>query len=299
MAEALALTGSIIAVVQLADRIATVCKFFIETAQDYPGTYASSTFLDQDNPADWTALKALQGENGPLERCKNAVTELGKLFPHLPLPTASKYKKGKKETFQMVLDRLAWPFQVGKATRLLDEIMRHKSTISVALQGQLLTQDLRKVVDWFHGTMPQGTSSYALHSAVKGLYEEKTGDWVFETPEWNNWIDCRKRTLWIHGIPGAGKTVLASYVIERTRSICETKGKQTRCIYYYCYHGRHQDEATPFLRWLVSQLLQGLEEIPETAWDAYECYAELASTGFTSGSTLWTKANPGYISSRS
>ena len=118
--------------------------------------------------------------------------------------------------------------------------------------------------------MPQGTSSRALHNTATGLYEDKTGDWVFETPEWDNWIDCRERALWIHGIPGAGKTVLASHVIEKILSICETKGKQTRCIYYYCHHSHNQDETTPFLRWLISQLLQGLDKFPDVASEAYK-----------------------------
>ena len=116
--------------------------------------------------------------------------------------------------------------------------------------------------------MPQGTNPHALHDTAKGLYEDKTGDWVFETPEWDKWINCRERALWIHGIPGAGKTILASHVIEKTLSVCETKGKQARCIYYYCHHSHNQDETTPFLRWLISQLLQGLDKFPDVALQA-------------------------------
>ncbi len=152
MAEALGLAASIIAVVQLADRIAAVCKFFIETAQDYPRDlrliyvetgslkviFKGLRFLDHENPADWTALKALQGDNEVLERCKNAVTELDRLFPSLPMKTGSKRKRGKKETLQLVLGSLAWPLKADKAKRLLDEIMQYKSTIGMALQGQLL-----------------------------------------------------------------------------------------------------------------------------------------------------------------
>ncbi len=152
MAETLALAASIIAVVQLADRIAAVCKFFIESTQDYPRElrliyvetsslkviFEGLSFLDQRNPADWTTLKALQGDNGLLERCKDAVTELDKLFPPLPSSTGSKRKRGKKETLRAVLTSLAWPLKADKANRLMDEIMRYKSTIGVALQGQLL-----------------------------------------------------------------------------------------------------------------------------------------------------------------
>ncbi len=110
----------------------------------------------------------------------------------------------------------------------------------------------------------------ALHNAATNLYEDKTGDWVFETPEWHSWINCQERALWIHGIPGAGKTVLASHVIEKTISICETQGKQTRTVYYYCHHSHDQDEARPFLRWLVSELLRSLDVIPITLWGMYQ-----------------------------
>ena len=117
--------------------------------------------------------------------------------------------------------------------------------------------------------MPQGTNPHALHNSAKELYEDKTGDWIFETPEWDKWINCRERALWIHGIPGAGKTVLASHVIEKTLSICETRGKKTRCSYYYCHHSHNRDETPSFLGWLISQLLQGLDKFPDVALEVY------------------------------
>ncbi|MEJ0106519.1 MAG: NACHT domain-containing protein [Bacteroidota bacterium] len=75
--------------------------------------------------------------------------------------------------------------------------------------------------------------------------------------------------MWIHGIPGAGKTILAAHIIETTLRICERKDKRTTCIYYYCYHGHNQDESVPFLRWLVSQLLREADIVPTLAWKAY------------------------------
>jgi hypothetical protein len=75
--------------------------------------------------------------------------------------------------------------------------------------------------------------------------------------------------LWIHGIPGAGKTILAAYIIEKTLSICKAEDKRTTCVYYYCYHGHNQDESVPFLRWLISQLLREADIVPTLAWKAY------------------------------
>ena len=154
MAEAIALAASIIAVVQLADRIASVCKSLIETVEDYPRDlrlifvetgslkviFESLHFLNEDDPVDSATLRRLRGSNGPVESCKTAMDELNQLFPTLPLP-GSKRRGTKRQKLQNVLTSLAWPRKAEKARKLLDEIMRHKTTINIALQGQLLWVD--------------------------------------------------------------------------------------------------------------------------------------------------------------
>lgn len=36
-----------------------------------------------------------------------------------------------------------------------------------------------------------------------------TGEWLFEDVKIRNWMSIKGSKLWIHGIPGAGKTILA------------------------------------------------------------------------------------------
>jgi len=126
------------------------------------------------------------------------------------------------------------------------------------------------LADWIRGPGPQGTSSWHIHDTAKKRYENGTGDWVFQTPEWDNWVNFRERAIWLHGIPGAGKTVLASHVIEKIRSICT--GKKQIYSYYYCYHGHNQDESSPFLRSIVSTLLaeQDGGEVPEATLNSFQ-----------------------------
>jgi hypothetical protein len=151
MADAIGLVASIIAVVQLADRVATVCKSLIETVHDYPRDlrlifvetgslkviFEGLHFLNDDDPADSATLQRLRGSDGPIEGCKTAMDELNQLFPPLPKPDG-KRKGAKRQKLQTKLASLAWPLKAERARRLLDEIMRHKSTINTALQGQLL-----------------------------------------------------------------------------------------------------------------------------------------------------------------
>ncbi|KAK3386531.1 hypothetical protein B0H63DRAFT_493317 [Podospora didyma] len=191
MAEAIALIGSVIAVVQLADRVAKACKFFIDTAQDYPKD-----------------LRLIYVEIGSL---KLIYEGLKMLDPNDPSESAT--LTALQEPVRRSWAVLARSLNADALKKLLGEIMQYKSTISLALQRQLL-----------------------------GLYESGTRDWVISTPEWDDWINFRQRAIWLHGIPGAGKTVLAPYVFDRICGICMKNDKETA------------DESIPFLRWLVGRL---------------------------------------------
>ena len=135
-----------IAIIQMADRIIGLCKFYIETARDAPSdlrvilieTSALKTILENlnfltacDGP-DSTAARRISGADGPIEGCFRTATELEKLFPSDSMQTGGR-KSSKKSTLNSVLKALAWPLKESKARKLLDEMMRYKTTISLAL----------------------------------------------------------------------------------------------------------------------------------------------------------------------
>lgn len=69
--------------------------------------------------------------------------------------------------------------------------------------------------------------------------------------------------LWVHGIPGAGKTVLASFAIEQVKLLCEDEDVTgADFVYYYCHYSNNQDEAVPFLSWVTSQVCRQLLWVP-------------------------------------
>ena len=83
------------------------------------------------------------------------------------------------------------------------------------------------------------------------------------SPEWIDWLEAKIRCLWIHGIPGAGKTVLMSHLIEQIKEYCDQSPNQDIAYaYYYCYFAHNQDETKPFLRWLISQLCRKAGRVP-------------------------------------
>ncbi|KAH4106786.1 hypothetical protein HBI82_035170 [Parastagonospora nodorum] len=85
-----------------------------------------------------------------------------------------------------------------------------------------------------------------------------TGHWLFLDNKFNSWFDsmfCSNHLLWLNGIPGAGKTVLASLVINELQKPAQ-KQQGISVIFFYC---RYLDsERSTFLglaRGLLAQLL--------------------------------------------
>jgi len=81
--------------------------------------------------------------------------------------------------------------------------------------------------------------------------------------------------LWIHGIPGAGKTVLASFAVEQLKLLCEGLTNQKMYAYYYCHYSNNQDESLPLLSWVVSQVCRQLRWAPSQLKQLYDRGCEL------------------------
>lgn len=105
------------------------------------------------------------------------------------------------------------------------------------------------------------------HNVAWSLHEPQTSKWITRSEEWKSWSEGNLKLWWIHAIPGAGKTVLASYLIEETKRICrESMG--VGFAYYHCHHTRtHHTETEPFLRWVVSELSRQAEFVPPAVMD--------------------------------
>ncbi|KAE8448004.1 hypothetical protein EG329_009927 [Mollisiaceae sp. DMI_Dod_QoI] len=94
---------------------------------------------------------------------------------------------------------------------------------------------------------------HEVHTGVRKLYPS-TGLWVLQKTAISAWHDNQHTAgslVWIHGIPGAGKTVLASVIIEKSRSL-----PSTIVAYFYCkYKDLERNNFVAVFRAMISQLL--------------------------------------------
>jgi hypothetical protein len=122
----------------------------------------------------------------------------------------------------------------------------------------------RDIYRWLETTDPS-----PLHNRAWKVHEPHTSGWILRSPEWNQWLTGDTRCLWIHGIPGAGKTILTSFIVEQVKLHCKNRQKSGHS-YYYCYFGHDQDEASPFLRWTIAQLSRQANCVSEFVHQLYK-----------------------------
>lgn len=140
-----------------------------------------------------------------------------------------------------------------------------KQNLNAYAMVPLLDMQRQDVYKWLQTTDPS-----TLHHRACKQYEPATGDWILRSDEWKAWLEGNTRSVWIHGIPGAGKTILASHLIEVLKKYSEVPPTQKfASVYYYCYFGHDQDEASPFLKWTLSRLCREAQVVPPFLYNLY------------------------------
>lgn len=110
----------------------------------------------------------------------------------------------------------------------------------------------REVLDWLTPTDYATQQSDFISRRQKG-----TGQWFLESQEYQNWVTTKSEALFCPGIPGAGKTMLASIVVEH---LCDTFhiGESVGICYIYCnYQRTDEQKLNDLMASLLKQLTYG------------------------------------------
>ena len=160
--------------------------------------------------------------------------------------------------------KLQWPFKSSEVELFISEIERHKQTLSLALnvdsvsgllqalsrqkESRREVQDINILVkDKFEAESriainkdrQQVLESFGKADPRKNLDTGRklrhpgTGLWLTESFEFQEWLSTKDGTLWLYGIPGAGKTVLAASVIDE---VLRMRNSNTAVAFFFCDH---------------------------------------------------------------
>ena len=97
------------------------------------------------------------------------------------------------------------------------------------------------------------------HSGLREKYLKGIGRWFFETDQYQRWLDGDCSTLVCPGIPGSGKTMLASEVVDRLNDISRNQDVKGSIGVAFAYLDAKLGGVPSTLR-IMKQLLSQLVE---------------------------------------
>ncbi|KAL9025441.1 MAG: hypothetical protein Q9196_005738 [Gyalolechia fulgens] len=195
--------------------------------------------------------------------------------------------------------KLHWPFSSSEVKTLLAEIERHKATLGLALNvdgvsGLLRSLSLqnatRDAVEGIKAELKQKheadtriaindkrqsvLKSFGVIDPCKNqkmslrLRQLGTGSWLIESQEFQNWCQTKNAKLWLYGIPGAGKTVLASTVIEE---VLRGSSVNHAVAFFYC---DYKDPETQKPHLILGSLIQQIAKQDEQSFEKVQTFCD-------------------------
>lgn len=96
-----------------------------------------------------------------------------------------------------------------------------------------------------------------------------TGEWLLDSPEFRQWVESDVQRLFCPGIPGAGKTMLTSIVVEELTNRFGND-KSVGIAYLYCNFRRHHEQKVDdLMSSLLKQLAASQSSLPDEIINLY------------------------------
>jgi NACHT domain len=126
-------------------------------------------------------------------------------------------------------------------------------------------KERREILDWLTPV------DYGPHqSDYINRRQPGTGKWLLDSAKYQAWLTTSKQTLFCPGIPGAGKTILTSIVVDdlNTRFPAD---QNIGIAYLYCnFRRRDEQSAEDLLASLLKQLTQEQSSLPDSMKALYD-----------------------------
>jgi hypothetical protein len=113
--------------------------------------------------------------------------------------------------------------------------------------NDLVNKSIRDtVLKWYKSCDPEQN-----HRLSREKHDADICNWIFDTREFQSWSTNEGESMWLHGIPGASKTILCSTIINHMQGICLGKAG-VRVVYFYFDFSDNTKQSVPnFLKSII------------------------------------------------
>ncbi|KAJ4244389.1 hypothetical protein NW762_014517 [Fusarium torreyae] len=157
--------------------------------------------------------------------------------------------------------------QVAKLSRILTDLQLSNRNIMDRVEDLQVNQMSARQKEVLHWISPM---DYApQQSDIFSRRQPGTGEWLLGSDEYKSWLDTDRQVLFCPGIPGAGKTIMASIVIDSLLGSFHAK-PDIGVAYTYCnFRRRNEQRVTDLVANILKQLCEGQPALIALAEDLY------------------------------
>jgi Cdc6-like AAA superfamily ATPase len=145
-----------------------------------------------------------------------------------------------------------------KALKRLNKEIRESSEDAAANTNSSTREArLSKIHQWLSAPDPSVNYQKALKQR-----QHDTGLWFLEGEQYASWKTDAASFLWLYGIPGCGKTILSSTILQNIFQHCDNNPGHAVAYFDFDFNDVQKQDAELMLRSLVGQLSQQAVDIP-------------------------------------
>ncbi|KFY28116.1 hypothetical protein V493_03088 [Pseudogymnoascus sp. VKM F-4281 (FW-2241)] len=277
MADPLTVIGIIANIIQLVDFSATVLGRLNEFRSDLGEIPKSFRPISDVLPVVLEALNETKDkiENGAIkdstkaallpavQGCSDQIQALDNLLVKiLPVKGESLRKKSTKAIWS-----LKYETEVEGITKTLHRYITTFTFYHVASSSTLQPMNDTTLVGirrWL--SAPDPSTNY--QKAVK-LHQPNTGLWLLESEIYSKWKSNGPSFVWLHGIPGCGKTILSSTVTHDILLYCDEDPGKVVAYFYFDFTNEDKQKPELMVRSLISQLSEKCIKMPLALKELY------------------------------
>ena len=100
--------------------------------------------------------------------------------------------------------------------------------------------------------------------------QQGTGQWLLDSEEFQSWLNTNRQTLFCPGIPGAGKTILTSIVVNELTTRFSTDTTIGIAYIYYNFRRQEEQKIDDLLTSLLKQLAESQPSLPVAVKELYD-----------------------------
>ncbi|KIJ22455.1 hypothetical protein M422DRAFT_277104 [Sphaerobolus stellatus SS14] len=177
-----------------------------------------------------------------------------------------------------LLHRFTWPLKDGERKGLVDLVNQYKNSIQLeltvkqsraiqataaAFQAELHNKDILK---WLR---VEGVEVNSNFDRAREKCHPGTGQWFLQSGAFDRFRGGVGECIWLHRIPGAGKTILFGSIIAAMRTHVESKPSTGLAYFFFSYTDKAKQNTFNMLSSIALQLAERISNIPSRVITLY------------------------------